>query len=81
MCKCDEVLRELAEVIPDSSPGTKQVYHALTYGWLCGGIVEKASRERFQVVLNEVLCGSSMSWKSLELLKYLSEKMNKPQAC
>ncbi|KAH7365532.1 hypothetical protein KP509_18G033300 [Ceratopteris richardii] len=54
MCKWDEVLRELAEAIPDSSPGTKQIYHALTYGWLCGGIIEKASGKRFQDLLNEV---------------------------
>ncbi|MCO5578766.1 hypothetical protein L7F22_032612 [Adiantum nelumboides] len=55
MCKWDEVLKELADSAPDSRPGTKQAYHALTYGWLCGGIIERASGKKFQELLEEVL--------------------------
>lgn len=55
MCKWDEVLQELAEAVPDAPPGIKQAYHALTYGWLCGGIIERASGKKFQEVLDEVL--------------------------
>lgn len=58
MCKWDEVLKELAEAVPDSPPGTKQAYHALTYGWLCGGIIERASGKKFQELLEEVLIHS-----------------------
>ena len=40
MCNWDEILKQIAMAAPDTSPGTKQIYHALTYGWLCGGIIE-----------------------------------------
>ncbi|KAI5082819.1 hypothetical protein GOP47_0002562 [Adiantum capillus-veneris] len=55
MCKWEDVLKELADAVPDAPPGTKQAYHALTYGWLCGGIIEKASGKKFQELLEEVL--------------------------
>eukprot|EP00250_Pteridium_aquilinum_P020341 c24788_g2_i1 orf=561-3449(-) len=54
MCKWDEVLKELAEAVPNSPPGTEQFYHALTFGWLCGGIIERASGKKFQELLEEV---------------------------
>lgn len=53
MCNWDELLKQLAAATPDSPPGSKQMYHALTYGWLCGGIVEKASGKKFQELLEE----------------------------
>ena len=40
MCNWDETLKKLAAAIPESKPGVKQVYHAMTFGWLCGGIIE-----------------------------------------
>ena len=40
MCNWDETLKKLAAALPESSPGVQQVYHALTFGWLCGGIIE-----------------------------------------
>jgi hypothetical protein len=40
MCNWDETLKKLAASVPESAPGVKQVYHALTFGWLCGGIIE-----------------------------------------
>ena len=40
MCNWDDTLKKLASATPESPPGAKQVYHALTFGWLCGGIVE-----------------------------------------
>lgn len=54
MCNWDEILKQLALAVPDSSPGAKQTYHALTYGWLCGGIIERASGKKFQELLDEV---------------------------
>lgn len=40
VCNWDETLKKLAAAIPETTPGTEQVYHALTFGWLCGGIIE-----------------------------------------
>ena len=40
MCNWDETLKKLAAAPLESAPGDKQVYHALTFGWLCGGIIE-----------------------------------------
>jgi aarF domain-containing kinase len=40
MCNWDESLKKLAEATPESLPGEKQVYHAFSFGWLCGGIIE-----------------------------------------
>ncbi|KAG0553680.1 hypothetical protein KC19_12G030900 [Ceratodon purpureus] len=54
MCNWDETLKKLAAALPESSPGVQQVYHALTFGWLCGGIIEKVSGKKFQDLLEEV---------------------------
>lgn len=40
MCNWDDTLKKLAAATPESEPGVKQVYHAFTFGWLCGGIIE-----------------------------------------
>jgi aarF domain-containing kinase len=53
MCNWDESLKKLAEATPESLPGEKQVYHAFSFGWLCGGIIEKASGQKFQDVLHK----------------------------
>jgi CubicO group peptidase (beta-lactamase class C family) len=45
MCNWDESLKKLAEATPESLPGEKQVYHALSFGWLCGGIIEVPTSE------------------------------------
>ncbi|XP_076915610.1 uncharacterized protein LOC143575027 [Bidens hawaiensis] len=49
----DECLRRIAMVAPETEPGRKQSYHYLSYGWLCGGIIEHASGKKFQDVLEE----------------------------
>nr|GFA25747.1 beta-lactamase/transpeptidase-like protein [Tanacetum cinerariifolium] len=40
-------------VAPETEPGREQLYHYLSYGWLCGGIIEHASGKKFQDVLDE----------------------------
>lgn len=40
MCNWSDTLAQIAEAVPESSPGADQQYHTLTYGWLCGGIAE-----------------------------------------
>eukprot|EP00249_Psilotum_nudum_P017936 c26558_g1_i2 orf=399-3233(+) len=53
MCNWDDMLNQMADATPESPPGFHQVYHTLTYGWLCGGIIEKATGKKFQDLLEE----------------------------
>ena len=45
----------IAGLAPAWTPGTATGYHALTYGWIAGGIVEGASGRSFKDVLEEDL--------------------------
>ena len=36
----DECLNRIAKSVPETEPGQVQLYHYLTFGWLCGGIIE-----------------------------------------
>lgn len=40
ICDWDECLKRMAISSPETQPGTQQFYHYLTFGWLCGGILE-----------------------------------------
>ncbi|XP_056697780.1 uncharacterized protein [Spinacia oleracea] len=48
-----ECLQQMAQSTPESEPGQLQLYHYLSFGWLCGGIVERASGKKFQEILEE----------------------------
>ena len=48
-------LEYIAGLAPGWTPGTATGYHALTYGWIVGGIVEGASGRQFKDVLDEEL--------------------------
>ncbi|GKD33729.1 beta-lactamase domain-containing protein 2-like protein [Tanacetum coccineum] len=52
-CNFDECLKRIAMVAPETEPGTKELYHYLSFGWLCGGIIERASGKKYQEVLEE----------------------------
>nr|XP_043629095.1 uncharacterized protein LOC122600448 [Erigeron canadensis] len=52
-CNFDECLKHIAVAAPETEPGHFQFYHSLSYGWLCGGIIEKASGKKFQEILEE----------------------------
>ncbi|KAK9065643.1 hypothetical protein SSX86_015044 [Deinandra increscens subsp. villosa] len=54
-CDFDECLKHIAIVAPETEPGRVQLYHYLSYGWLCGGIIERASGKKFQDVLEEAI--------------------------
>lgn len=48
-------LRYIEEGVPAWEPGTATGYHAVTYGWIAGGIIEHASGRHIQdVVENEI---------------------------
>ena len=36
----DVCLSKIAALEPESKPGQKQVYHYMSFGWLCGAIIE-----------------------------------------
>ncbi|CAI9284938.1 unnamed protein product [Lactuca saligna] len=46
-CDWDECVKRIAEVAPETEPGRDQLYHYLSYGWLCGGIIEDVDVNTF----------------------------------
>ncbi|KAK9097541.1 hypothetical protein Sjap_023038 [Stephania japonica] len=55
MSDWDECLNRIASSIPETEPGREQLYHFISFGWLCGGIMEHASGKKFQEILNEAI--------------------------
>ncbi|KAL2517415.1 ABC1 family protein [Abeliophyllum distichum] len=53
MTDWDECLNCIAKAEPETEPGQQQLYHYLSFGWLCGGIIERASGKKFQEILEE----------------------------
>lgn len=53
MTDWDECLNCITRMAPETEPGSEQLYHYLSFGWLCGGIIEHASRKKFQEILEE----------------------------
>ena len=49
----DRALDFIATGVPAYEPGTSTGYHALTFGWVVGGIVEKATGRHFKDVIQE----------------------------
>lgn len=45
----------IANLAPAWEPGTQTGYHAMTYGWVVGGIIEGATGKPFQQVLRETV--------------------------
>lgn len=40
MTNWDECLKRIAASAPETAPAHEQLYHYLSFGWLCGGIIE-----------------------------------------
>jgi aarF domain-containing kinase len=55
MTDWDECLKRIAMSEPETAPGQEQLYHYLSFGWLCGGIIEHASGKKFQEILEEAI--------------------------
>ncbi|XP_027082011.2 uncharacterized protein [Coffea arabica] len=53
MTDWDECLNCMAMTAPETEPGSQQLYHYLSFGWLCGGIIEHASGKKYQEILEE----------------------------
>lgn len=46
-------LKHIEDAIPSFTPGTNRAYQALTFSWIAGGIIEKASGRRFKDVIRK----------------------------
>lgn len=44
MLDWDECLNRICISAPETEPGKVQIYHYLSFGWLCGGIIEVNAR-------------------------------------
>ncbi|XP_020691817.1 uncharacterized protein LOC110106301 [Dendrobium catenatum] len=55
LCDWDQSLDYIAKCSPETEIGTQQLYHYLSFGWLCGGIIEHASGKKIQEVLEEAI--------------------------
>lgn len=53
MADWEECLKQIVESVPETEPGLQQFYHYLSFGYICGGIIEHASGKKFQDVLEE----------------------------
>ncbi|CAJ1972299.1 unnamed protein product [Sphenostylis stenocarpa] len=51
----DGCLNCISQSVPETEPGKEQFYHYLSFGWLCGGIIENASGKKFQEILEEAI--------------------------
>jgi hypothetical protein len=40
VCDWEEMLHQITKCTPETEPGSEQMYHYLSFGWLCGGIIE-----------------------------------------
>ncbi|GAB2276038.1 hypothetical protein Dimus_010780 [Dionaea muscipula] len=49
----NECLHRIAMSTPETEAGQQQLYHYLSFGWLCGGIIEHASGRKFKEILEE----------------------------
>lgn len=55
VCDWEEMLHQITKCTPETEPGSEQMYHYLSFGWLCGGIIEHASGKKLQEVLEEAI--------------------------
>uniref|UniRef100_A0A0A9DEZ6 Beta-lactamase-related domain-containing protein n=1 Tax=Arundo donax TaxID=35708 RepID=A0A0A9DEZ6_ARUDO len=55
LCDWEDTLNQIARCTPETEPGSAQSYHYLSFGWLCGGVIEHASGKKFQEVLEEAI--------------------------
>lgn len=54
----DECLNQIAMSAPETEPGKVQLYHYLSFGWICGGIIEVKLHGIFKICvkLSQLSC-------------------------
>ncbi|KAF2302780.1 hypothetical protein GH714_008345 [Hevea brasiliensis] len=55
MCDWEECMNQICMSVPETTPGQEQLYHYLSFGWLCGGIMEHVSGKKFQEILEAII--------------------------
>lgn len=55
MLDWDHMLSLIADAQPAHEPGREQGYHAITFGWIIGGLIERLAGKSLQAVLQEEL--------------------------
>lgn len=55
LCDWEQSLHHIASCAPETEPGTQQLYHYLSFGWLCGGVIEHASGKKIKEILEEAI--------------------------
>lgn len=53
MCDWDAVCAEVAAMAPAWTPGSRREYHAITQGWILGGMASRATGKTFDQLLEE----------------------------
>jgi CubicO group peptidase (beta-lactamase class C family) len=53
MCDWDTICAAVADLEPLWEPGTRQEYHAMTYGWILGETARRADGRPFETLLEE----------------------------
>lgn len=56
LCDWDKMCRKIAQLKPVWPPGTRQEYHAITYGWLLGEVARRVDGRSFEAILKEEIC-------------------------
>jgi CubicO group peptidase (beta-lactamase class C family) len=57
MLDWDYMREVMEEAIPAHKPGSRNAYHALTYGWLVGELIQRIARKPLMAVIGEELVG------------------------
>jgi CubicO group peptidase (beta-lactamase class C family) len=52
--------QHMEEAKPEHAPGAKTMYHALTFCWLCGGIIEHVTGKHYNEYLDEIIDNESL---------------------
>jgi aarF domain-containing kinase len=52
--------QHMEEAKAEHAPGTKTMYHYLTYCWLCGGIIEHVTGKHYDEYLDEIIDNESL---------------------
>lgn len=58
MCDWEESLSRIERSVPETEPGSSQLYHYLSFGWLCGGVIE--------VLLLPITLLTEIQWNKLQ---------------
>jgi CubicO group peptidase (beta-lactamase class C family) len=56
VCDWDRMCEIVADLEPQSAPGTRMEYHALTYGWILGEVVRRIDGRTISQIVKEDIC-------------------------